>query len=370
MSDDEPAAQLRSGEAWNEFCDALKSAGRVVLERSPDSDLDRSEGYRYLTRLLRMGLKLSLEYADPAAPELIRYMDETQKFGVDNPDQLYQWARISANYEYRLSGPRGSVGYIGIGVYAGSAGRGGRRTVAHVHADELEIGPDDRIELILSARAHPGNWIRLEPDTTTLLIRQTMNDRATEVPAALRLERLDRSGPPAPLEPSRVVKGLARAARQVIGSATVFADLSDRWAQQPNILHPSDARMAEESFGDPDLYYMGGYWKLAPDEALVIEFSPPKCHYWSFLLCNYWTESLEYRYRPVWTNKQRARYRADGSVKIVVAHSDPDLPDCTWIDSEGHGEGVMTLRWLLAEQTPVPTPRVVKRAALSKAYSS
>ncbi|MCZ6568778.1 MAG: hypothetical protein O7B23_01295 [Deltaproteobacteria bacterium] len=153
MSDDAPAAQLRSGEAWNEFCDALKSAGRIVLERSPDSDLDRAEGYRYLTRLLRMGLKLSLEYADPAAPELIRYMDETQKFGVDNPDQLYQWARISANYEYRLSGPRGSVGYIGIGVYAGSAGRGGRRTVAHVHADELEIGPDDCIELILSARA-------------------------------------------------------------------------------------------------------------------------------------------------------------------------------------------------------------------------
>jgi len=365
MSDEQLADRLRSGEVWDEFCDALKSAGRIVLQRSPDSDLDRAEGYRYLSRLLRMGLKLSLEYADPAAPELIQYMDETQKFGVDNPDQLYQWARISAKYEYRLSGPRGSVGYIGIGVYAGSAGRGGRRTVTHINADELELGADGRLELILSAREYPGNWIRLDPDTTTMLVRQTMNDRTTEVTASLKLERLEHSGPPPPLEPARVAKGLARAARQVVGSATVFADLADRWAQRPNTLHPSDTRMAEESFGDPDLYYMGGYWKLAPDEALVLEFTPPKCRYWSFLLCNYWTESLEYRYRPIWTNKNRARYRADGSVKIAVAHVDPDLPDVTWIDTEGHAQGTMTLRWLLAEQTPLPSARVIKVAELA-----
>ncbi len=365
-AEDEAAARLASGRAWEEFCDALKRAGRIVLERSPDHDLDRAEGFRYLTRLTRMGLKLSLEHADPAHPRLIRYMDATQKFGVDNPDQLYLWARISGDYDYRLHGPRGTVSYIGIGVYGGSAARGGRRTVAHVQADDLEPAPGGGIDLVLSPREHPGNWIRLTPDTTTLLVRQTMNDVEREVTSDLVLERIGEPGPPPPLRSSRVVKGLERAARQVSASASLFADLADRWAERPNLLHPSDVKMAEQSFGDPDLYYMGGYWKLAPDEALVIEFTPPECRYWGFLLCNYWTESLEYRYRPVSTNKHRATLREDGSVKIVVAHRDPGLPGVTWIDTEGHREGTMTLRWLLAEANPIPTPRVVRLSDLAE----
>ena len=79
------------------------------------------------------------EYADSATPALVQYMDETQKFGVDNPDQLYLWARISGKYRYRLSGPRGTAAYIGIGIYAGSAGRGGRRTVAYLNGDDLPL---------------------------------------------------------------------------------------------------------------------------------------------------------------------------------------------------------------------------------------
>jgi hypothetical protein len=360
MAGEDPAASLTSGRAWVEFCDALAAAGRIIRERSPDTDVDRAEGYRYLTRLARMAFKFCIEFADPAAPVLVQYMDETQKFGVDNPDQLYQWARISGKYEYRLTGTRGNACYLGIGVYAGSAGRGGRRTVAHVNGDRLATGADGRLEVILSAREHPGNWIELAPDTTTMLVRQTMNDRATEVPGKLTLARLDPAGPPPPLDPARMAKGLQRAAMQILGSVQMFADLSDRWAAAPNVIHPRDDKMAEESFGDPDLYYAGGYWRIAPDEAMVVDLVPPRCRYWSFLLCNYWTESLDYRYRPIWTNGHRATHRPDGSVRIVVAAEDPRLPGITWLDTEGHREGTMTLRYLLAEATPIPAPRVVK----------
>ncbi len=364
MTKTPPVNTPSTKEAWEQFCEALRDAGHLVLTRSPPNAIDRTEGLRYVTRLARMAFKFCIEYADPAFPELIQYMDATQKFGVDNPDQLYLWARISEEHDYRLVGPRGTAAYVGIGVYAGSAGRGGRRTVAHVHADGLSIGSDGQIDVMLSAREHPGNWIRLEPDTTTLMVRQTMNDRSRETPGALRLLRLGGPSTPPPATPERIVKGLQRAARQIRASITMFADLADRWAAHPNVLHPSDTRMAEQSFGDPDLYYMGGYWRVAPDEALVIEFVPPACRYWSFLLCNYWTESLEYRYRPVWTNKHLARYRSDGSVRVVVAHRDPGLVDATWIDTEGHTEGTMTMRWLLAESTPIPKPVLVKLAEL------
>ena len=191
-----------------------------------------------------------------------------------------------------------------------------------------------------------------------------MNEPEHETTANLVLERIGTHGPPPPVGPLQVVKGLERASRQVVASLRLFADLADRWAQLPNVLHPQDTSMANETFGDPDLYYMGGYWKLASDEALIIEFTPPTCRYWGFVLCNYWAESLEYRYRPVSTNKHRATYRSDGSVKIVVAHREPKRPGITWIDTEGHEEGIMTMRWLLAEETPMPTPRVVKFAAV------
>ena len=81
MTDRELVASLVSGRAWDEFCDALRSAGEIVRTRAPDTALDRAEGYRYLTRLTRMAFKFCIEYADSATPALVQYMDETQKFG-------------------------------------------------------------------------------------------------------------------------------------------------------------------------------------------------------------------------------------------------------------------------------------------------
>jgi hypothetical protein len=68
----------------------------------------------------------------------------------------------------------------------------------------------------------------------------------------------------------------------------------------------------------------------------------------------------------MWTNQQRARRRSDGSVKIVVAHANPGLPDATWVDTEGHREGFMTLRWLLGGDPPVPRTRVVWFADIAR----
>ena len=95
-------------------------------------------------------------------------------------------------------------------MYAGSAGRGDGRTVAHVHAEELQAGPGDRLELILSPDPAPGNWIRLDPDASTLIVRQTFQDRTREQPARLVLECLDRPGPPPPLTPAKLGRALDR----------------------------------------------------------------------------------------------------------------------------------------------------------------
>ena len=57
-----------NGEVWSEFCDSLKRSGRVILNEESLSDLDFYEGWRYLTRLTRLGLEMALENNDPYFP--------------------------------------------------------------------------------------------------------------------------------------------------------------------------------------------------------------------------------------------------------------------------------------------------------------
>lgn len=59
---DAAAAKVMDGRAWGEFCDALHQVGEIVLRNEATADeLDRAEGWRYLSRLLRGGLKTFLE---------------------------------------------------------------------------------------------------------------------------------------------------------------------------------------------------------------------------------------------------------------------------------------------------------------------
>jgi hypothetical protein len=41
----------------------------------------------------------------------------------------------------------------------------------------MHIEPDGAFEVIISQREHPGNWLRSEPDTRSLALRQTFLDK-------------------------------------------------------------------------------------------------------------------------------------------------------------------------------------------------
>ena len=116
--------------------------------------------------------------------------------------------------------------------------------------------------------------------------------------------------------------------------------------------------------GDPNIRMWLGYWALAPDEALVIEVTPPECDYWNLQLGNVWGESLDYEFYRTHVNSGQAVLRDDGSVRIVVAHGDPGLPDSNWLHTTGHHHGIMGVRWVRAKAHPQPMTRVVKLAEL------
>jgi hypothetical protein len=113
--DDESARRIVTGKSWEEFCDRLKLAGAVLMHPgAPQDPFQQAEGVRYLTRLTRAGLEAFVEYSDPAFPIFRRMVHETVKMGADNPDNVYLNAQISGEYEYRITGKRNTIDYVGF----------------------------------------------------------------------------------------------------------------------------------------------------------------------------------------------------------------------------------------------------------------
>ena len=364
---DAAAERVVSGRAWDEFCDTLKAAGAALhVPGAPRDAFNQAEGTRYLSRLTRAGLTAFVEYADPRAPVLHRVAHETVKLGSDNPDNHYQTAAIHGDWDYRISGRRNTVRYLGFGTQAGHYGQsGGLPPTGYVEAGELEIGGDGRFELIVSSRPHDGNWLPMTAETRTLIVRQTFADRATETPAELRIERIgvaDDEKRPRPLTPEALDEGLRSASTLVAGASLLFANWARGFQKHTNSLPRFDPEVSLRAGGDPNIAYYHSHWALAADEALVIEATPPACEHWNFQVNNYWMESLDYRHHHIHTNKHLARAEADGSVRLVVAHEDPGLPN--WLETAGHSSGTMCFRWIGAAEHPEPRTRVVKLADL------
>lgn len=365
MEPDPAVQRILSGLTWADFCDALKRAGDIITrEGSPRDPFDRAEGFRYLSRLTRVALESYIEFADPLAPVLRRPAHETVKIGADNPDNYYQSAAISGQHEYRIWGTRGTVHYLGFGTYAGNYGSSVRSgQTGYLEGRDLSIEPDGSVEIVVSCQPRAGNWLRMEPDTSSLIVRQTFHDRQTERIADLHIERIGAAGPPGPVTAELIDRGLAAASAYVAGTAALFADWAEGFAGRGvNQLHPLDATVAGAAHGDPNICYFHGYWDLRPDEALVIEAAPPPCEYWNFQLNNHWMESLDYRYHRIAVNHRGAVYRPDGSVRIIVAHADPGMDN--WLETAGHRRGTMCWRWIRADAHPRPSTRVVAVADL------
>jgi hypothetical protein len=362
----EANARLFSGELWSKFCDDLKAAGDDILRPGIVEPLDAIEGYRMLTRLLRGALEERLEWANARHPTLINTCHETIKIVAENPDNIYLGCKLRGDCDYRISGTRGEAKWISFNTFPGGGfGGGGRGTGTTLHEEQLAIDPDGRFEVILSQREHPGNWLRLEPDTASLTIRQTFLRKGRDRPAELRIERIN-AAPDAP--PVLTADVFERVLAACVSHARIMTRIGAEWAERnaarPNVFW--DAQQDDtRKFMDPQIQWQMAYLKLQPDEALVVEFTPPSCDYWMIALHNHWTETLDYRYHTVALNCATARAAADGSIRCVVAHRDPGAPN--WLDLAGHVNAVLGIRWVGAhiEGKVVPITRVVKFDALA-----
>jgi hypothetical protein len=211
---------------------------------------------------------------------------------------------------------------------------------------------DGTFEIILSKEKKGTNWLKIEEETSLLIVRQTFFDRKKEQPASLSISNLNGRKAPDPISPEHLHEGLKTAAMFVAGAPMLFNRWVKGFQKHSNRLPEFNPEISNAAGGDADIIYYHSHWKLDKDQVLIIDVRPPDCENWNFQLNNYWMESLDYRYHNICINKGSASYREDGSVRVVVAHRDPGMDN--WLETAGHSEGTMCWRWYRLKEGEKP----------------
>jgi hypothetical protein len=344
---------LVSGRAWSHLLDNLRKASEVVVSGDGRRNAtDMAAGFRHLLVLLGTGLDQALRAeADPVLAVRPSGVDAVYKWGMDCPDCIYTGAPLRGGEAYRLWGNRGSARYVGLQSMAGMA------SSANVLLDELDLGPDGEVELILSEDSQEGNWLPTAGNATQLVVRHFFYDWDTEVASSLSIERIGANkekAPRAAVDPRAVIaRQLIALGDFVVGNLDFFLQFSR--PESPNtFLPPLDGTaMGGAAENRPVI----GSWELGPDEALLVEVTPPVGLYWSFSLGNPWWETIDYARHQSSLNGHQAEVDPDGTVRAVIAHQDPGVAN--WLDTAGHSAGPVILRCVRTKTAPIPTTRVV-----------
>jgi len=346
--------------AWQEFTETLANA-EEILERGDVTldELDRAEGRRFLGRLARLAFHALEVPPDPYAPQFRAFGPPDVTFGIPNPDNLYQSAPVDPACTYRITGRRNTVRFLGFGAQApGIAATPG--TASHLDDEQLARDADGTFEIVASATPGSGNWIELTPAARTIMVRQTFVDRAAELAAELAIECLD---PPArslraEVDPGPIDDALTAAAHRVEMLSRFWVDWVAGFAQHAPV---NEFFILDEAThlglgGDPQVRTPLCRWYLAPGEALAVELRPPVCDYWNIQLANIWTEPLS---APGPTCTNYAHARGGDAFRFVLADRDPG--DANWLDTGGHRNGLISVRWVRADALPLPATEVVLR---------
>jgi hypothetical protein len=344
-----------SEDAWVEFCEELKRAGRVMLrESTPKDELTRAEGYRHLARLAHMGFMAGFELSDPERPRIVPAVSKTMLGEGETSDASYHHAFIDGRATYWVRGTRGTAPFIEFTVYAGKIGlQDTSRQVGHLLEDDLQVESDGSFEMVIGPHEHPGNWIRTEPDANMLYIRQYAHDWSKVRSASFEIVREGEVAPELPLRLDEIRAGLSRTAAFVDRAVHFWAEIVDRRAE-------ALANVFFEIPADPDPKrptmpvghrFAAGYFRLAEDEALEVRFRPGDAPYWGLDLTNYWFEPLSYGDHRSNVNNGTVQLEEDGSVRVVIGESGGGVAN--WMDTRGHREGTMLFRWSRSDD-PVP----------------
>jgi hypothetical protein len=346
--------------AWIAFTEELKTAGTDFLRqhRQP-AEIDRAEGPLYLAQQLAYVVNAVMARKDEAFPLLRVSATNISKWGLDGADAKYTGAALNSQGVYRLSGRLGDAKVIAIQAvrsqptFAAFDSLGGGDLAADANGDFAVMISRER------PRGWRGPWLPLHEQTTNLLVREYFNDWQSERPSTMMLERVDAVVKRAPLTLAATAATLDQVADEFDSRVRMWMP----WLQKtrsgpPNQLHnlsPSGQGLKTNVYGE-------GWFKIAPDQALIIELDDPRAALWSFQLGNLWWESIDYINGTGSINGHQAVANEDGRYRLVIALEDPGVPN--WLNPAGHPQGMIMYRFQHSKAAAVPTVRLASLARL------
>ena len=401
-------AQLsRSQAAWNDFADALKRIGeKITGPTGARSPRERAEGYRYLLRLISGAHDLEME-ADRRFPRLTRMMTPIRKFKGDGTDTLYHEAKLDENYVYKFSLRRGDDLFFSATVYAYDA-EDTYYIVDHLIDDDIvwdNVFGEQIAEIYLSEKRPNDvrNWIELKGNRPILFTREYFPDFVDVLDAGkykralMDLECLSDVPPLEPYDEEQLEAGLSRVVDFIDDASNVSIGLSifiglnrieyegggegdggarkgtmTRIAEGDIILDDSsseehtpeelaamiDPKLVRNNLPGPGIQYIGGWFKIAPDETIAIEGTDVPCRYWNLQILTRYLESGDTKHYKVGLNNTQVVKDPDESFRIYAAAEDPGTHN--WISTQGYENGQILIRTLLADPHMEATFRVIK----------
>ncbi len=401
MSGERGHADLRA--AWTEMIDALNRARDAVdsaeLHAPPVTAQGLADGYRYLLGFVFSGIERAF-FEDPEYPYFRRAIQPVDKATIDNADALYLSASIDGAKSYRVRGrlvdegaakPPQYMIFEAHSVYAGDTGGlaelgpGGRVVTGLLDTPDLAVDDDGRFEILLAPQRpadYAGNFIATTKaggadGTQTacfLIARMLFHDWEHEASPDLHIVQIGKEGAhPAPLDPATAAGNMRRVGTIVENQMRFWNEFydvileahgdknGDGFTLMPRngLNEPALANLAMGG-GQSTNVYSGGVYDLQADEALLIEVVVPvQPAYMGFHLSNLWGESLDYANHTCSLNGFQSEPDPDGTIRYVVAETDPGVPN--WLDTASHRTGFLALRWTYSTAPPqLPKTTVTK----------
>lgn len=339
------------------------AVGELANTWKPNDPNYRADLYRQIVMNFSFGYFMHF-HADAEHPDWTP-MENPVYMQQPNPDTIYLCAPLRGDLTYRVAGDRGTCHSIVFMTQHGMIGEYDNfpsyKNFSTIDVHDLEIGPDNHLEIIFSTKrpdGYTGNWAPIQPDTNCLMARYVSQDWVHERDPVLSIECLDPVPPKRRLTPPEIIARIRAMAKVPVNMDRIFF-----W-QQNDV--KQTAGINKFLLQSPPFASFQSYWPAAfefsPGEALIIETDLPEIRpYWNLQLNDPYFNCIEYVYRLSCTNGYFAKVASDGRFYGVAALEDPGVPN--WLDTAGFTEGTFWGRWYGCSSTPLPT---IKRVPFDK----
>ena len=354
--------------AFDELLATLESV-EADIRRSPSfsNEAERVGGYRHILRAVAKGLEA--EVLQDADYPYFRILDFWLREGGDNPDQRYAFTPIRGGETYRVWGELGSAARVEFQIYAGRPWDGSGKSAGYLAFEDIEFDEAGRFEIWVSADATPGNWLANPAEGTTLFARHVYDEWSDAPTGDIHIDRVGYEGRRRPSESADELAGRIR------GAATMFGTTARTWpafvnrryveAREPNKIAPPYDTYALG--GAKGRWMSGGYFELAPDQALVLRIPKTRAHYQAIQLADMWMASLEHANQISSLTSKQSVLGPDDAYYYVISQEDPGYAN--WLDSGALARGLFMVRWdgVLGEIPPeqFPSAQLVERSRVA-----